>query len=926
VKKDMYSLKKIYESTFKTKYTKKDVIVEFQRKTFFNDIPDMKTLKDLYSKNNIPSNEDDVFNQKKTVEVTGLGAFNLTPIQVSLIGCINQYYFGDKKLALDLINILRNQKDLKSNESQLKNQFKKAINENEEIQLKKPDYRVKRNEETAKKFIKACLENKIIDKNFDIVSGQTISQSSYFISKASGYLFELFLCTYIQNNPYCIDFTTNYDDTIERLLGNKNVLYIASILSVIYNLTDFNSFTFNVDKDIVNNLYNNIFSHDKDIFENVISPELRSEPLYFKFDDSNAAIDIVVFLTKKEKDVVVSFIDLKTTTKSQSAKMNMISSNINSVGQQISLYKDNMNNRNFVIGNLKIYYSYEESLKINSISSNFIYANMLYEKIEETKDGNEYKFLLVNDEFSNDKEGILSLKSGDNNQSLVQLTNSEIENSTKEYIANSAKNSYISKVLERIAKIIESATGLDKKFKKNIIENMFWRLLPKDFIANKSHDRIKINKSTNNRHENSPIRKYFTNATNIDSVKEFYHQLYKISIDENSDYYQYALDIAYDIISQHYVGIEIEEEYVPEGFGIRKEFEEKETYEIENISIEDYNKKIIVRMKNAVNTAIETNKNAQYVGEQIVKFFRPRTNNRPLTNKKISNKKDYQYETEFFSKNPQCLSKAVSEIIKLIVTIELKMQEEDRFSFRQKIIKKIYDTLKIYYIECIDLLDEKLREEVSDKYDVKDNIESLVDECWNDFLVIKDKSKYINKVFNINNTNKIERYCNTFNKRPESLLIFYQKLVNYLLDDFSVINVFVKLTNTIFNLFENQNLNYFQKKEEATVYRFQDLAIVIFLHDVLLINENKNISLTYYNRFIKAEASASFKDLDEAVEEFKNKVNNSKNSVAMKLKIINYLKANQDENSIFVLKNLDENLKYNKKENLLREVYKHLFI
>ena len=312
--KSKYSLKKVYESVFKL--TKEDrhanIVKEFDTRSITNS----KTLKDLYTKYNITSSDNDFINQTISTEIPGLGTFDLTPVQIGLIGCIDQYCYGDNTLAAKLIYIL---KSGVVNESSGKDSL--VLKASKDFKL---------NYEYAMIFLDECKKSFILDENYNIIQGKTISQNEYQISEANGFLFELFLCHNI------VDFFgEDRIDTnnIERLSSYKNVSYISTILSVIYNLINYNQA---IDVYIDTNyryLYDNAFNKEENIFQELIDKNINYNNLFFDFNKGGAPIDLYIRKNNINGEII-SAIDLKTSLKGK--VKNTISSSHESLNKQIN--------------------------------------------------------------------------------------------------------------------------------------------------------------------------------------------------------------------------------------------------------------------------------------------------------------------------------------------------------------------------------------------------------------------------------------------------------------------------------------------------------------------------------------------------------------------------------------------------------------
>ena len=312
--KDNYSLKKVYKSVLKlTKENYQSYIIkEFDASSVTNS----KKLKDLYSKYNISAGNYNFINQTASTEIPGLGTFDLTPVQIGLIGCIDQYCYSDDTLALNLINILKNGVVSESADK-------------DSSKLKSPKG-FKLNYEYAMMFLDECKINNILDKNYKIKEGMTISQSEYQISEANGFLFELFLCYNI------VDFFGGDKIDIKnvvRLSSYKNVSYISTILSVIYNLVSYDQAINKYMSTDYKYLYDNIFNKKDNILQTLIDEKINYNDLFFDFKKGGAPIDLYVRKNSIDGEII-SAIDIKTSLVGR--QKNAISTNHESLNSQIN--------------------------------------------------------------------------------------------------------------------------------------------------------------------------------------------------------------------------------------------------------------------------------------------------------------------------------------------------------------------------------------------------------------------------------------------------------------------------------------------------------------------------------------------------------------------------------------------------------------
>lgn len=380
--KDNYSLKKVYKSVFKlTKESHQSYIIkEFDASSITNS----KTLKDLYGKYNISAGNYNIINQTISTEIPGLGKFDLTPVQIGLIGCIDQYYYGNKQIALNTVNILKTGQITESNKGKDKKNFKQ-------------------NAKYAKEFLDECIKNNILENNYNIKNETSINNKKYMIAKSSGYLFELFLCYNVKN--FFGEEKVN-DKAIKRLSVHQTVKYISTILSVIYNMINYQDIDNMFNKINCYSLYQEIFPKELNIFDKLIDPTIKRENLFFDFQQGGKPLDIHV----REKNIngkVLSVLDLKSSLNNKiseniSSSATAVNSQITKIFEEKNSSGELKNNSDFTVGVLDILYEHSiKGIKINKTLCRFIsYADRFesqYQKCLDNKSG-VFKFY-ANDDF-----------------------------------------------------------------------------------------------------------------------------------------------------------------------------------------------------------------------------------------------------------------------------------------------------------------------------------------------------------------------------------------------------------------------------------------------------------------------------------------------------------------------------------------------
>jgi len=455
MKKSKNSLKKVYESVFDlTKEDRQaDINADFQRRILARNPANAKTLKALYAAGNddaSPANDNNIINQTISTEIPGLGTFDLTPVQIGLIGCINQYYYGDKQLALILINVLKTGQSIESEETSQRFQIAAgrirenddgvSSNVNNDKLLDTPkNWSFQMNNLYAKKFLNECVKKNILNKDYSINDGYTISQSKYSISRTSGYLFEFFLCHNIAKK-FGVS-KINNEETKARLLQREDVLFILKILCVIYKIIDFSNINTivksNVDKNIktAETLYDTLNLNKHDIFKNLIDSSIDRDKLYFDFQQGGVPLDIYVRKNNKSGNVIAIF-DLKTSSIGTvntllSTTFKKSNDQINQIFKDKSEVSEENTYNNFHISSLNILYSYGiKGVSIDNILCTFVDFKLQYKSIKEK----------MEDEAANGKDRSFRIEKtskhfvlSDNRKPITEFTEEDI--TVDDYIA-----------------------------------------------------------------------------------------------------------------------------------------------------------------------------------------------------------------------------------------------------------------------------------------------------------------------------------------------------------------------------------------------------------------------------------------------------------------------------------------------------------
>lgn len=389
-----YSLKKIYE--FRSTFNDRNI-----------DIKNIKSLSDLYTP---------IERKTKLVNIEGLGRFELNNLQICLIACANEFFFGDESIVRRILNIDK----IKKKQEQLDTDSLDAdsldtdsldtdsldITKESLIHIKenKLDYN-KLDYNRALDFIENCYKEEIVDQYFNIMNNKKIP-SSDFIGKASGYLFEFFLNKYFKNKNY----KTNLEEHSKSILTNKNIKYISCILKIIYlyeytgkefyhksnDYDELEHYVYDMFYDLestdVNYLYEVLKIKDNldngKIIEKLISTNDKDTELTFNFNTSLESLDVSVTNVNQE---LVTIFDIKTSL--AGIHQHTLSDSFKNCEEQINNYKNKT--INFTVGLVNILYDYTPNgIKINSIKDEFITQRqfVIYKENVVSKENPKFRF------------------------------------------------------------------------------------------------------------------------------------------------------------------------------------------------------------------------------------------------------------------------------------------------------------------------------------------------------------------------------------------------------------------------------------------------------------------------------------------------------------------------------------------------------
>jgi len=295
MKKSKNSLKKVYESVFKNH--KVDIVKEFRDSRVRNvssNILNSKNLKDLFNKYNISTNIDDVINQKIPTKIPGLGTFDLSSIQIGLISCANNFFFGKKETVRHHLKLLFENKI-----------YQESLN-------------YKMDSESVSIFIKSLIENNFLNNDLSIINFPNIDLTTS-VGNPTGHVWEVFLGLNLNDNNIKV---SNLKDLIISL--NESGKWSACVLVIVYSKLLQNNIIF--DESIVLNIFNNYEDnvrklYKKFIFNRKIKTNMFKDLFPEGFDVNNLEVTFAlnhdpIDMIIKNNDVVVAFLDLKATTTS----------------------------------------------------------------------------------------------------------------------------------------------------------------------------------------------------------------------------------------------------------------------------------------------------------------------------------------------------------------------------------------------------------------------------------------------------------------------------------------------------------------------------------------------------------------------------------------------------------------------------------
>jgi len=357
-----YSLKKIYE--FKSTFNDKNV--------------DLKSIKSLNEEIQLLDTL-----QIKTITLPNFGTFDLNTVQIGIIACLNEFYFGNKQLVQNIINRLYNE-DIYNQRSQISlaaslDYSLKNINRLTESKTLTKEFAVL--------FLKECIEKKLIDNNYKIkVDSIKKVPPDYQIESSFGFLleafFELAIATSFKAKPD--------SEFIDYSCNAANVKYIVSILCVIYSdaINDLEDYFLENNTAFINNkllyLYNHKFNKEKLVKEiNSLVDESIKNNIEFKFQFAGSLKERPVDLIVKHENKLIAMLDVKSSYKTTEFNQYEISKSKDKVNKQINKIiepsKDKKKYPDFNIGNINIAYNITKN-KIEINSFNCIYQSYFNEQ------------------------------------------------------------------------------------------------------------------------------------------------------------------------------------------------------------------------------------------------------------------------------------------------------------------------------------------------------------------------------------------------------------------------------------------------------------------------------------------------------------------------------------------------------------------
>ena len=465
------------------------------------------------------------FMLEKQIEIPYMGTFEMSPLKIGLIACVNEYYFGNKDLAKSIIEdsfsvIIENKK-----------------NSNNPL-----------DEKRIIKFLKKCKNKNLLDENYNFTD-QTIekfgSEDMGGIAQSIGLLFEIYLNKKIKENNY----KTNFENHIKSSLKSINIKYIVSILDIIYlknkSLDEIeNIFNENLNEDKIKDVLNIIQQEDSENFvEKIIDPNILNgiEGLDFKFDTihNDKPLDIEV----RYNNMLIALIDVKSSQikedekgKAEYNSTKRVSTSTNAVAEYVSNLVSNENNKkDFNFGLIRITYKFKkDNLIVKKLDNIYMKYNESFKERLGSRPGifsltknksyssNKGDFIVKNNDDKLNKDNVIdfdnSMPKELQDEKIIEYANeyykdSEIKDKLDE-LGNEVSKRTISRVINRNSDKIKDKVKVARVLKLNphnfIYENPESRKFYYEVLMKKVDDYKNENKENNDLTKNK-IFDYFKN-------------------------------------------------------------------------------------------------------------------------------------------------------------------------------------------------------------------------------------------------------------------------------------------------------------------------------------------------------------------------------------------------------------------------------
>tara|TARA_B100001059_G_scaffold196814_1_gene201979 strand:- start:1110 stop:3572 length:2463 start_codon:yes stop_codon:yes gene_type:complete len=770
-----------------------------------------------------------------------IGNFVLSPFQVGLISCIIHYYFGDKE------------------------NVKEIINESFNIVIES----TKISSDKAQRFLKLCQKNNFLDYNYNLTEYTEFiakkiktKRTTFHTGNSMGYMFEIFLIKHIEKT---FKNKTNSEKFLNKSLGNKHVLYMTSILYVIYVIQKkYGAIPlirkiFEEDNNSRIDELQNKVSFPENFFEKLISKEIMAnKEIFFEFKYNLEPVDIVVKKSAESKEVI-SMIDLKVSEldyKKVDGKDIKVYNDVDVISTSKKKVEDQILNdvgddsegviKNFNIGILRITYSFKQNnIEIEKSESVFSTYNKTHVSI--MSDEEESDYTLSKEVISSEDEGMSSYVIQNINEFIVQKDFEAKKMRSIEEKSENFSDFFIEEYIYKegqflINKIKDYYIPLPIETRKKIIE----KISSKKEDITKTHEKQIINRY------NKVINKIIEKEIELNELKDIEnYKSYTIEIDDKLSLLineERILEIIQTLVS-----------YIKSGESYPSE-RMRDLYKKHSIYIRKY---IIEKIYNEKEN-IEQTKIFNYMNQynRMINYF-------------------IRYEKEEGSINSDEIESYESYLIQIPEEILKKEREKQEDESSNKIlntmIKNYISCDKILYLNSKALIQTYITQTESIRNNIQDKLttsQKKVIKKENNRLHIENYNNAIRTIFNFE-----------FNEGHLSEELRDEKINDSLIETGFVLNLkeerdAKKTAESLLNsVYKDNDINLRTYRGKNVNVRMFILEVIFKNKNVILQNEdesNKKLLISKYNKLINAIVKYETKKEEIKIDKIiKNKIEES---------------------------------------------------